>query len=281
MDMTSLLQFSQDSEFTRLLHHDKHINLTTAALEIARDDQPDLDFEPVYAWIRDRASELSGRVALASDDRMLIQNVVECLVNQHGLSGNPTCYHDPEGSYLNRVVEKKQGLPISLSLIYMAVGKELGIDIQGVSAPLRFLVRYESQAGPLFIDPYSKGTIYDEEECLVHIAELTDLPRGELMRLLKPASHREIIIRMLMNLKRIYEEQQNYQSAWNIQRRLFALSPLSNTHKKDLAALSSKTKQLSISIDLLESCLKSCPESEWNSIKVMLEKVRAELAQWN
>ncbi len=281
MDTTALFQFEQDYQFTRLLHHDNFIDLTTAALELARDDQPDLNFDSIHAWIRARASELSGRVALASDDRTLIQEIVECLVEQHGLTGNPTCYHEPEGSYLNQVIEKKQGLPISLSLIYMAVGKELGIDIQGVAAPMHFLVRYESQAGPLFIAPYSRGAIYNEQECLEYMEELTQFSGGELIRLLKPASHREIIIRMLMNLKRIHEERQDYQNAWNVQRRLFALSPLSNTHKKDLAALSFKTKQLSLSIDLLESCLKSCPESEWNSIKLMLEKVRTELAQWN
>lgn len=281
MDTSDLFEFKQDQEFSKLLHHDNYIDLTTAALEIARDDQPDLVFDSVHAWIRQRASELSSRVAMAEDDRSLIQAVVECLAKEQGLMGNNICYHRAEGSYLNHVIEKKQGLPISLSLIYMAVGKELGIEIQGVAAPMQFILRYETQAGPLFIDPYLKGAVYNEEECLIRLAELTDLSNKELSRLLKPATHREIIIRMLMNLKRIHEEQQDYQKAWNVQRRLFALSPLSNAHKKDLAAYSFKIKQLSLSIELLESCLKSCPESEWNSIKLMLQKAHSELAQWN
>lgn len=281
MDTSDLFDFKQDQEFSKLLHHDNYIDLTTAALEIARDDQPDMSFDPVQSWIRERASELSSRVALAEDDRSLIQAVVECLAQKQELMGNNVCYHQAEGSYLNYVIEKKQGLPISLCLIYMAVGKELGIDIQGVAAPMQFILRYETQAGPLFIDPYLKGAVYNEEECLIRLAELTELSGKELIRLLKPATHREIIIRMLTNLKRIHEEQQDYQKAWNVQRRLYALSPLLNTHKKDLAAYSFKTKQLSLSIELLESCLKSCPESEWNSIKLMLQKAHAELAQWN
>ncbi len=281
MDIAHLFQFKQDREFSRLLHHDNYIDLTTAALELARDDQPELQFDSVYTWIRQRAAELSGRVALANDDRTLVKSVVDCLARQHGLVGNTTCYHQAEGSYLNHVVEKKQGLPIALSLIYMAVGKELGLDIQGVAAPIQFLVRYDSQAGPLFIDPYAKGAIYTEEECVVRLAELGEFTRSQLTRLLKPASHREIIVRMLMNLKRIHEEQQDYQKAWNIQRRLFALNPLSNAHKKDMAALSFETKQLSLAVELLESCLKSCPESEQADIRLMLQKVHTELAKWN
>ncbi len=281
MDISNILQFKQDREFSKLLHHDNYIDLTTAALELARDDQPDLKFESVYAWILQRAAELSGRVALANDDRSLLQCFVDCLKKQHGLCGKTICYHQAEGSYLNRVIENKQGLPISLSLIYMAVGKELGIDIQGVAAPIQFLVRYDSQAGPLFLDPYSKGAIYTEEECITHLAQLGEFPREELTRLLKPASHREIIVRMLMNLKRIHEEQQDYQRAWNVQRRLFALSPLSNTLKKDLAALSYQTNQLSLAVELLEGCLKSCPESEQSDIKMMLQQVHTELAKWN
>lgn len=281
MDTAQLFQFKQDLEFSKLLHHDNYIDLTTAALELARDDQPELQFDSTYTWIQQRSCELSGRVALANDDRSLIQCFVDCLAKQHELIGNTICYHQAEGSYLNHVIEKKQGLPISLSLIYMAVGKELGIDIRGVAAPIHFLVRYDSQAGPLFIDPYSKGTIYTEEECVVRLAELGDFSRGELSRLLKPASHREIIVRMLTNLKRIHEEQQDYQKAWNAQRRLFALSPLSNTHKKEMAALSFQTNQLSLAVELLESCLKSCPESEQADIQLMLQKVHTELAKWN
>ncbi|WP_417386647.1 SirB1 family protein [Gimesia sp.] len=281
MDITKLFQFKQDQEFSKLLLHDKQIDLTTAALELARDDQPDLQFEHVRIWIRQRACELSGKVALANDDATLIKCFVDCLAKQHGLAGNTVCYHQPEGSYLNHVIESKQGLPIALSLIYMAVGNELGIEIQGVAAPMQFLVRYESQSGPLFIDPYSSGKIYNEKECIIHLAELGDFSSDVLLRLLKPATHREIIIRMLMNLKRIHEEREDFQRAWNVQRRLCALNPLSNSHRKDLAALSFKTKKLGLAADLLTGCLKSCPESEQLDIKLMLQKVHAELAQWN
>ncbi|MBN67680.1 MAG: hypothetical protein CME32_00185 [Gimesia sp.] len=281
MDLKQIFQFKQDPEFSRLLHHDKQIDLTKAALELARDDQPDLVFEHVLIWVRQRACELSGRVALAEDDRALVQCLVQCLAGQHGLGGDTICYHQAEGSYLNHVIESRQGLPISLSLIYMAVGKELGIDIHGVAAPLQFLVRYDAQDGPLFIDPYSKGTIYSEEECLNRLGELGEFPRSVLKRLLQPATHREIIIRMLMNLKRIHEERQDFARAWNVQRRLCALHPLSSIHKKDLAALSFKTQKLGLSVELLENCLKSCPESEQDDLQLMLQKVHTELAQWN
>lgn len=281
MDTKQLFQFKQDQEFSKLLHHEKKIDLTKAALELARDDHPDLVFESVLIWVRQRACELSGRVALAEDDHALVQCFVQCLAGQHGLAGDTTCYHQAEGSYLNHVIETRQGLPISLSLIYMAVGKELGIDIHGVAAPMQFLVRYDSHAGPLFIDPYSKGAIYNEEECLSRLGELGDFPQGVLTRLLQPATHREIIIRMLMNLKRIHEEQQDYQRAWNVQRRLCALHPLSSSHKKDLAALSYKSQQLGLAVELLESCLQSCPEEEQDDLELMLQKVHAELAKWN
>lgn len=281
MDTQQIFQFKQDPEFSRLLHHESQIDLTRAALELARDDQPDLVFEHVLIWVRQRACELSGRVALAEDDRALVQCFVQCLAGQHGLAGDTICYHQAEGSYLNHVIESRQGLPISLSLIYMAVGKELGIDIQGVAAPLQFLLRYDSQEGPLFIDPYSKGAIYSEAECLTRLADLADFPPGMLTRLLQPATHREIIIRMLLNLKRIHQEREDFARAWNVQRRLCALHPLSNPHKKDLAALSFKTQKLGLAVELLESCLKSCDADEREDLQLMLQKVHAELAQWN
>ena len=135
MDISKLFQFKQDQEFSKLLLHDKQVDLTIAALELARDDQPELQFEQVKIWIRQRACELSGKVALANDDETLIRCFVDCLAKQHGLAGNTVCYHQPEGSYLNHVIETKQGLPIALSLIYRSEERRVGKECRSRWSP--------------------------------------------------------------------------------------------------------------------------------------------------
>ena len=83
MDISNILQFKQDREFSKLLHHDNYVDLTTAALELARDDQPDLKFDPVYTWIQQRAAELSGRVALANDDQSTTLHAISYRTPDH------------------------------------------------------------------------------------------------------------------------------------------------------------------------------------------------------
>lgn len=131
-------EFSQDSEFAKLLSRRRDVNLVVAALEIARDAQPRLDFGHTLEWIARRGDELRGPVAKARNERHALKELARCLSGMHGLHGDRNAFDEPESSYVNRVIETGIGIPISLSVVYMAVADAAGIELQASPRPCTF-----------------------------------------------------------------------------------------------------------------------------------------------
>lgn len=123
------------------------MNLTIAALEIARDANPRLNFQHTLEWILNRGDELRGPTARAKSDRAILKEIARCLSGQHGLHGDRGAFHVAESSYVNRVIETGVGIPISLSIIYMR-GERQAWNSMVLAVPLHFLTRYESVEGP-------------------------------------------------------------------------------------------------------------------------------------
>lgn len=273
--------YRNDLEFTKLLARRSDVNLTIAALEIARDAYPELDFATTLDWIDARGHELSGPVAKARDEHAVIAAISECLAETHGLGGDDSCFENPDSSYLNRVIETSHGLPISLSVLYMAVAERVRVDLRGVSSPRHFLLCYESAEGPLFIDPFSGGRMLDEATCARWIGELSGLEGRKLAAALKPVDARTIVIRMLNNLKALYVRLDKWRAAWKVQRRLSALQPASYDERRDLALISLRANHTGRAIDLLKSCLKMCAEEEKETLQLHLDEAGGQLARWN
>ncbi len=164
--MSAEPSYACDAEFLKLFTRRADVDLTLVALELARDAQPGLDFRPTLEWLDARGRELAGAVARSRTDADAVRLLVECLAEQHGIYGDVECYQRAECSFLNRVVETGRGLPITLSILYIAVAERVGIDLRGVSTPRHFLTRYESVDGTIFIDPFSRGRILSQRECL-------------------------------------------------------------------------------------------------------------------
>src|SRR5690348_17153805 len=132
--MDFLEDFAADAEFRKLLgRRDDTVDLTAAALELARDGCPGLEFEPVFRWIEARAGELRGPVARAGSDEALLGELAACLAGRHGIVGSREIFEHADGSFLNRVIERKTGIPISLSVLYMAVAERTGVPLKGVA----------------------------------------------------------------------------------------------------------------------------------------------------
>src|SRR5262249_42463266 len=148
--------FAQDAEFKKLLgRQDDAVDLTVAALELARDAYRGIEFAPVLDWIASRGQELRGPVARAGSDEALLGELSACLAGKYGISGTSEIYEEADGSFLNRVIERKTGIPISLSVLYMAVAEQAGIALRGVAAPAHFLTCYETFDKPLFLDAFA------------------------------------------------------------------------------------------------------------------------------
>lgn len=260
--MTLNLDYSEDSEFRKLLARRSDIDLTVAALEIARDAYPALDFSHSLVWIAKRAAELHGPTVRSQSERDLLRELGRCLAGMHGLHGDREAYHRPECSYLHRVIETGVGIPISLSLVYVAVAQRAGIDLQGVAAPMHFLARYDGSDGVYFLDAFHQGRLLKYDHCVTWLRRLSGMDADALEPLLEPASPRDTVIRMLNNLKALYVQQERWDSAWHVQRRLTALQPAAFDQRRDLALVALKSNRPGPAIDLLEACLKDCEENE-------------------
>jgi regulator of sirC expression with transglutaminase-like and TPR domain len=217
------LDFSSDPEFCKLLARRQDVDLTRVALELARDGQPKLDFEHTIGWIDKRAQELRSHIIRARSDREMLRELVRCLAGTHGLHGDKQAFQRAECSYINRVIETGVGIPISLSVVYVAVAQAAGLELTGVAAPMHFLTRFDTVQGPLFVDAFHSGQVLNYDDCIEWIESLTGLTSDEIERSLEPAPLREVVIRMLNNLKSLHVAQEDWEQAWFVQRRLLAL----------------------------------------------------------
>jgi regulator of sirC expression with transglutaminase-like and TPR domain len=279
--MTVDFDFSRDPEFCKLLARRQEVDLTRAALELARDAQPKLDFDHTLSWIHKRAAELQSHILKVRSDREMLRELVRCLAGTHGLHGDKQAFQRAECSYINRVIETGVGIPISLSVVYVAVAQSAGLELTGVAAPMHFLTRFDTVQGPLFVDAFHDGQVLNYDDCLEWITSLSGLTSDEIERSLEPASPREVVIRMLNNLKALHVTQEDWEPAWHVQRRLLALHANTFEHRRDLALIAIKSNRPGVAIDLLETCLKDCSPKDRPLIQSQLQVAEHQMSRWN
>ncbi len=279
--MSAIRSFKDDVQFLRLVRRETDVDLVVAALEIARDDQPDLDFAPTLETIRASVASLTRSVALAGDDLSELRLLIRHLTSELHLHGDDLCYEDAQASYLNCVLESGRGLPITLAVVYMAIASELGIPLEGIAAPSHFLTRLNSDSGIVYIDPFRDGLVMDEVECVEWLHEITELPTADIYPTLKPVSDRAIIIRMLNNLKTLFGSRDEWTSAWRVQRRLALLKPGSWRERRDLAILTLRAGRPGEAAGLLEQCIKVCTVQERPVLQHHLREAKKLIPQFN
>ena len=242
---------------------------------------PALQFEDTLNWIAARAAELSGRAAAAWSEADSLRALSTMLADTYGLMGDEEAYQLAESSYLPDVIARKRGIPISLSILYMAVARAIGLDLQGVAAPQHFLTRFDGIEGTIYLDPFVGGRMMDRDEVLHFLHEITNMPESELKPCLKPADARAIVIRMLNNLKVLHAKHEDWSAAWRVQERLVALKPSSYEERRDLAFIAMKSERTQEAIDLLEDCLAECPAHQTALLEQHLGEAKRQLARWN
>lgn len=202
------------------------IALLPAVLEIAKDEYPSLDTAAIAASIRDLAIDLAARVDRDMPLPGKIQALNHYLFVESGFSGNHAEFYDPRNSYLNDVLERRLGIPISLAVLQIECARALGIELEGVSFPGHFLVRVPMDDGLLVLDPYHRGRSVGADElkqrARPHFGD-RDIDDQQLLGMLEPASNRAIVARMLRNLKGVYAEQANWEKALRCAHRLLSI----------------------------------------------------------
>ena len=220
--------------FAELMARDEAaIDLGRACLLIARDAYPALDVEGYLGEIERLAARLRGRLPQDGGAEARVVALNEFLFDDLGYSGNADDYYDPRNSYLNEVLDRRTGIPITLSVLYMEVGRRVGLPLEGVSVPGQFLVRVRLRGAMLVLDPFSGGTPQSEADLHERLRRVIPpeaaggVPVEELPldQFLEPAGKRQILARLLRNLKGIYRETGQLQRQLEVLNRMLLVAP--------------------------------------------------------
>lgn len=200
----SRLQAIREQFADRVKGPEDRIDLVEAALLVARTAFPDLDPGRYPALLDQWADRLARRVDPSASAGDILGELNRILFDEEGLQGNVDNYFDPQNSFLNRVLDRRLGIPITLSLVYGEVGRRAGFPVHGIALPGHFIVGLLHTSGVLFIDPFNRGTILTESECREMV--MTRYGRQAVLDIgwKTPAGKRMILVRLLRNLKAIY-----------------------------------------------------------------------------
>jgi regulator of sirC expression with transglutaminase-like and TPR domain len=255
---------------------DEEIPLLWAALTIARDEYPALDIPGYEHEIARYARRARGEQREDGDVVDSVRAVNRVLFDELGFQGNQQDYYDPRNSYLNEVVDRRLGIPISLAVLQMELARQVGLPMRGVSFPGHFLVSLAVDGGLLVLDPYHRGRSIDAAELKQRAKpHLGDKPLrdDQLGELLAPASNRAILVRMLRNLKALYAEKDDYDRALRCTDRLLTLDPDQPGEVRDRGLLYLKVGHLEAARGDLTRYVAENPEAE------DLDKAREALIQ--
>ena len=220
--------------FAELLARDEaEIDLARACLLIAADAYPGLDVDGYLGEIERLAARLRGRLPPGGGAEQRVLALNQFLFDDLGYSGNAGNYYDPRNSFLNEVIDRRTGIPITLSVLYLEIGRRIGLGLEGVSFPGHFLVRLRLRGAMLVLDPFSGGEALSEAdlrerlqrvipESAAGAAPVEALP---LDPFLEPAGKRQILARLLRNLKGIYRDADKPQRLLEVLNRMLVVAP--------------------------------------------------------
>ncbi len=232
--------------FASLVADDASLSLVEAAISIAQDDFPRLDTQSVLAELDRLAARLKQRFPPDAVPVQRLRWLNRFFFQELGFAGNVNNYYDPDNSYLHRVIDTRRGIPITLAIVYVELATQIGLTARGISFPGHFLIKLRMvtgrQHGEVVIDPFTGHSLSRDEldELLVPYKRSRglqgdfDVPLGLF---LQAASPREVIARMLRNLKEIHREAKDQWRALQVQERLVVLLPQAWEERRDRGLL--------------------------------------------
>ncbi len=216
---------------------DNQINLTKAALYIAQEEYPNLDIH-IYLNILDAiAKEIEKRLPKERYPLRTIQIINQYLYDELGYTGNNDNYYDPRNSFLNEVIDRRTGIPITLSLVYLEIARRLDFHLVGVNMPGHFLIRPQFKDVGIFVDTFNRGEILFEEDCKTRLTEIYGYQVKLQPSFTEPVSHRQLLARILTNLKLIYLNCQDLPRALATVERILLLFPETPRELRDRGLL--------------------------------------------
>jgi regulator of sirC expression with transglutaminase-like and TPR domain len=274
--------FADSPEFRRLAAGERPVDLARIALEIAADAYPALDLEAYLARIGELTERVQPRCPRGASVRDILGQINWVLFVEEELRGNHEDYYDPRNSYLNEVLDRRLGIPISLSVLYWAMAEPLGLSVAGANLPAHFMLRVQDGERTWFVDPFHSGAVMSREICRRRLSEILQQPVELDDAMAAPCTVAALVSRMLRNLKAIYLRQEDLASALPVQRRLAALNPHDADEVRDLGVLCLRAERPGEAVGPLEGYITAMPsDPRVPEIAAILATARRRLAEWN
>ncbi len=246
-------------EFSMLASREP-VPLARGALLIAKEEYPDLDIDLYMDKFAELAREAEPIVNAGDDTVEKIQLLSHFLFEQKGFEGNRDAYSDPRNSFLNEVLDRRLGIPITLSIIYLEVGRRLGLNLYGVSFPTHFLVKAVDERGELVVDPFYGGAILSIDQIKARLAQIYGQPVELHPAMLKSAGARQILVRVLRNLKGIYAGESDWARALSALDRILLLDPRAVEELAERGQVYERLECFKAALDDFQSFLSLAPE---------------------
>lgn len=211
-----------DTQFLSFcLKSGQDFDIEAAAWLLARTTFPSINIEAYQALLDEYANEAQERILLEISAEEKLTTLNSYLFSELGFNGNVANYYDAENSYLNRVIDRRTGNPINLTLFYLLVARRMGLPVTGIGMPGHFICRYQTSSDELYIDPFNGGQLLSKADC-VHYLQRGNYSLSE--DFLAPASSRRMLMRICSNLHQIYSELGRGADVTRFQRYLVALA---------------------------------------------------------
>jgi len=262
---------------------DAAIDLAHAALVVAAEERPGTDVDGYRARLLELGLAARARVAGAGGDPVGALN--RFVFEEAGFAGNQENYYDPRNSLLPCVIDERRGIPITLSVVYMELGRRAGLDVEGVGLPGHFVVRVRAQVGgaveTALVDPFNRRVV-GPDDC----QQLLDTVYGGQVTLgeehLRAASAREILARLLRNLKAVYAQGRRYERALAATDRILLLDPEARDERRDRGALLGQLGRYADAAREMQSYLAAAPDApDAALVTEQLKKLRLQAAGLN
>jgi regulator of sirC expression with transglutaminase-like and TPR domain len=238
------------------------IDLVEAVLMIARTAFPDLIGSACTQRLDQWAGRLRQRVDSSASAGDILSNLNRILFDEEGFQGDLPNYYDPQNSFLNRVLERKLGIPITLALVYSEVGRRAGFPVHGLALPGHFIAGLWHAAGTLYIDPFNRGEVLTESECRERVAVRYGRAAALDAGWKTPASKKAILKRMLRNLKAIYRQLGQDLQSFEMIEWILAVDPDAAAELKERGLLYESLGNSAYAVRDLERYLEIAPASE-------------------
>lgn len=204
------------------LNQGEDLDLEEGAWLLSQTQYPDINTTAYQALFDSYAGDLRERVrAAGSKAEHILGTINHYLFEGLGFAGNEVDYYDPDNSYLNRVVDRRTGNPISLCLVYLFIARRLQLPITGIGMPGHFLIRFQSTTGEVYIDAFNRGKLLNKGDCVRYLLHTS---HGFQEEYLSPVTHRRVLLRVCSNLHQIYAQLELSEEASRLQRYIVALA---------------------------------------------------------